>query len=158
MRAESIMQALAGTYMLLNTSTTLNGVPVPDEAYGSNPSGQLIYTASGFMSATITSTDPEDRPQSLTFPPAEGQSDADWANVAKHALCYAGPFSINEAVPLTATSGGVFHGPLTVAHVPSWVGRRQERNFTTYENGSLLLITSRRDGGNEGKLWWKRID
>ncbi|KLU90859.1 hypothetical protein MAPG_09384, partial [Magnaporthiopsis poae ATCC 64411] len=105
MRADSILSVLAGTYTLLNTSTTLNGVPVPDEAYGHNPSGILVYTKSGFVTATITSTDPEDRPKGLTFPPEAGQSDADWANVARHMVAYAGPVTVSDAVPATNTSG-----------------------------------------------------
>lgn len=157
MKYENVIQALAGTYTLLNTSTTLNGVPVPDEAYGANPSGILIYTAAGHVSATITSTDPEDRPAGLTFPPNAAQSDNDWATVAKHLIAYAGPVTISEAIPPTETSGQLFHGPLTVAHVPSWVGVMHTRNYTTFENGTLLRINSKRDGGNEGELWWKRI-
>ncbi|KAL8369501.1 hypothetical protein RB595_000023 [Gaeumannomyces hyphopodioides] len=158
MRADNIMNVLAGTYMLLNTSTTQNGVSVPDEAYGSNPSGILVYTKSGFVTATITSTDPEDRPSGLTFPPQAGQSDADWATVARHLIAYAGPVTVSDAIPATNESGQIFHGPLTVAHVPSWVGQMHRRNYTLFEGGRLLKIGSKRDGGNEGTLWWRKMD
>lgn len=110
------------------------------------------------MTATITSTDPEDRPKGLTFPPEAGQSDADWANVARHMVAYAGPVTVGDAVPATNTSGQIFHGPLTVAHAPSWVGKMHLRNYTLYEEGRLLRIGSKRDGGNEGVLWWRRMD
>ncbi|KAL0944745.1 uncharacterized protein CTRU02_202632 [Colletotrichum truncatum] len=75
--ATEIIAALAGTYALLNTSATNNGVPVPDRVYGDNPVGILTYSKSGYMSATITSTDAEDRPEGLTFPFEDGQSDTD---------------------------------------------------------------------------------
>ena len=55
----------------------LNEVPVPDAVYGSAPVGILTYSKSGYMSATITSTDIEDRPANLTFPFRDGQTDAD---------------------------------------------------------------------------------
>ena len=55
----------------------LNEVPVPDAVYGSAPVGILTYSKSGYMSATITSTDAEDRPANLTFPFRDGQTDAD---------------------------------------------------------------------------------
>ncbi|GKT50870.1 LOW QUALITY PROTEIN: uncharacterized protein ColSpa_11051 [Colletotrichum spaethianum] len=79
MQPTEILAILAGTYQLLNTSATRDGVPVKDRTYGSNPVGILSYSKSGYMSATITSTDPEDRPANLTFPSRDGQSDSDWA-------------------------------------------------------------------------------
>ena len=148
-----VINFLAGTYLLLNTSSTLNGVPIEDEAYGANPVGIITYSRSGFMSATLASTDPEDRPANLTFPPQAGQSDESWAIVAKHTLAYAGPFEVSDRIPATTTSGQIFHGPLTVANVPSWIGARQERNYTFHDDGNLLKIVSKRDGGYGGVLW-----
>ena len=78
--------------------------------------------------------------------------------VGKHTIGYAGPFSISDAIPATTTSGQIFHGPLTVANVPAWVGTRQIRNYTLWENGAYLNILSQRDGGYRGSLWWKRLD
>jgi hypothetical protein len=110
------------------------------------------------MSATLTSTNPEDRPANLTFPYQETQPDADWALIGKHTNGYAGFFSISDAIPASRESGQIFHGPLIVASTPSWVGTRQIRNYTTFENGKYLKILSQRDGGNVGTLWWKRLD
>lgn len=111
------------------------------------------------MSATITATEPQLRPN-LTFPFQATDSDADWALVGKHSIGYAGPFRVNEALPANKTSGQVLHGPLTVANVPTWVGTEQRRNYTVVrENGETLLrIGSERGGGYRGVLWWKRID
>ncbi|KAK2054628.1 hypothetical protein LY76DRAFT_551834 [Colletotrichum caudatum] len=158
MQPTEIIAILAGTYQLLNTSATRDGVPVEDRTYGSNPVGILSYSKSGYMSATITSTDPADRPANLTFPYQDGQSEAAWAAIGRHSIGYAGPVSITDAVEATATSGQLVHGPLTVANVPSMVGNRQIRNYTTFEDGKLLRISSQREGGNRGELWWKRLD
>ncbi|KAH7390964.1 Lipocalin-like domain-containing protein [Phaeosphaeria sp. MPI-PUGE-AT-0046c] len=154
-----ILAALAGTYSLVNTTSALNGVPIPDEAYGSAPVGLLIYTATGFMSATITATEPEYRPN-LTFPFQPNDTDADWAAVGRHSIGYAGPLRISDAIPANKTNGQVFHGPLTVANVPTWVGANQRRNYTIIQEGgaTLLKIGSERGGGYTGTLWWKRIE
>ncbi|KAF2846947.1 hypothetical protein T440DRAFT_218470 [Plenodomus tracheiphilus IPT5] len=158
-----ILAAIAGTYTLLNTSSTLNNVPVPDRAYGENPVRILIYTATGFVSATITATEPSLRPQNLTFPFRPNDTDADWALVGKHSIGYAGPVRINPALPANETQGQIFHGPLIVANVPSLAGERQTRNYSIvdqWEEGKwvrYLKIGSERGNGNRGVLWWKRV-
>ncbi|EKG11018.1 hypothetical protein MPH_12021 [Macrophomina phaseolina MS6] len=122
------------------------------------------------MSATLASTTPEDRPQNLTWPYREGQSDADWALVGKHSLAYAGPFSFNESVPVKEVDGGlegqVIHGPLEVASLPSFVGSEQPRDFSLVWGdggklgggvGALLNLKADNGGGIRVSLWWKRV-
>ncbi|KAI5369445.1 Putative Lipocalin-like domain-containing protein [Septoria linicola] len=163
----AIVHALAGTYALINTTSTLNGVAVPDRAYGKSPVGLLTYTKSGFMSATITATEADFRPSNLTFPYNETDPTEDWALVGQHTLAYAGPWSVSPDLPVTNTSGQLIHGPLWVANVPSWTGSEQRRNFSVhtsslfdgYPKGTKLLrIESIRDNGNAGVLWWRRVD
>ncbi|KAF2820290.1 hypothetical protein CC86DRAFT_119209 [Ophiobolus disseminans] len=153
-----ILKALAGTYSLVNTTSALNGKPIPDEAYGKAPVGLLIYTADGWMSATITATEPEFRPN-LTFPYQPNDTDADWSAVGRHSIGYAGPLRLSNAIPANETNGQVFHGPLTVANVPTWVGANQRRNYTVIEAGGekYLKIGSERGGGYTGTLWWKKV-
>ncbi|KAH6909076.1 Lipocalin-like domain-containing protein [Coprinopsis sp. MPI-PUGE-AT-0042] len=153
-----ILKALAGTYRLVNTTSALNGNPIPDEAYGKAPVGLLMYSAEGWMSATITATEPEFRPN-LTFPYQPNDTDADWAAVGRHSIGYAGPLRLSDAIPANKTNGQVFHGPLVVANVPTWVGQNQRRNYTVIEDGdeSYLKIGSERGGGYTGTLWWKKI-
>lgn len=147
------------THAPTNPSSTLNNVPIPDAAYGEAPVGILTYSRSGYMSATITATEPGLRPN-LTFPFQPTDADADWALVGKHSIGYAGPFRVNEALPASRTEGQVFHGPLVVANVPTWVGTEQRRNYTVVREGrdTLLRIGSERGGGYRGVLWWKRVD
>ncbi|KFA69774.1 hypothetical protein S40285_10362 [Stachybotrys chlorohalonatus IBT 40285] len=155
-----IFAVLAGTYTLLNTTSFFNGQPIPDAAYGEAPVGIITYSRSGYMSATIAATEAELRPQNLTFPFTEDQSDADWALVGKHTIGYAGPYRVSDAIPATAESGQIFHGPLVVANVPRWVGSSQTRNYTITRQGNetYLQILSRRDGGYTGELFWRRLD
>ncbi|PBP24097.1 hypothetical protein BUE80_DR005034 [Diplocarpon rosae] len=162
MSASRILNALAGTYALVNTSSTQNWVPIPDAVYGSAPVGQLIYTASGFMSATITATEPAYRP-AVSFPYKANETDAAWATVGRHSIGYAGPLAINTALPANLTHGQLLHGPLTVANVPTMVGVSQVRNYTvirTREDDvevTYVRIGSERGGGFRGELWWKKI-
>lgn len=111
------------------------------------------------MSATITATEPEFRPDNLTFPFLPNQTDADWALVGKHSIGYAGPLRVNQDLPANETSGQVFHGPLTVANVPSMANATQKRNYTVVEreDGVYLRIGSERGGGFTGELWWKKL-
>lgn len=112
------------------------------------------------MSATISATEPWLRPQELTFPFTANQSDADWALVGKHSIGYAGPLTISDAIPATPTSGQLFHGPLVAANVPRWVGTKQLRNYTViHQDGETYLqISSQRDGGYTGQLFWQKLD
>ncbi|CAI6333183.1 unnamed protein product [Periconia digitata] len=154
-----IFAALAGTYTLLNTSSTLNGTAVPDLAYGEAPIGLITYTAAGYMSATLAATEPDLRPANLTFPFQASDPDSLWALVGKHSLAYAGPFRVSDAIPANETHGQIFHGPLVVANVPAWVGSSQRRNYSVIDEGGerYLRIESRRDAGNEGVLWWRKV-
>lgn len=110
------------------------------------------------MSATIAATEPQFRPESLTFPFQANQSDEDWALVGKHTLGYAGPFTfINGS---TNSSGTLIHGPLTVGNVPAWVGSNQTRNYTVFtesEEVILLNVFSARTDGTIGELWWQKL-
>lgn len=110
------------------------------------------------MSATITATEPAFRPN-LTFPYQPNDTDADWAAVGRHSIGYAGPLRLSDAIPASESSGQVFHGPLTVANVPTWVGQSHRRNYTVVEEGgeTFLKIGSERGGGFTGVLWWKRV-
>lgn len=117
------------------------------------------------MSTTVASADSGLLPPdlNLTYPSQEGQSDADWAKAGKHTLSYAGPWSVQEAVPgvpATEESGQILHGPLTVAHIPALIGTRQRRNYTiidTPDEGRFLWI-SQQNGTHKSHIWWKRLD
>lgn len=115
------------------------------------------------MSATITATEPWLRPN-LTFPFQPNDTDADWALVGKHGIGYAGPLRLSDEIPANETHGQVFHGPLTVANVPTWQGANHKRNYTIVEiqeggkTEKYLKIGSERGGGYRGTLWWKRVD
>ena len=136
-----------------------NGIPEYNHVWGNSMTGILQYSASGQMAAVLTSTDPELRPRNLSVPfPADEPNSPEWALVGKHALGYAGPFTVAEGS--TKTSGTLLHGPLTVANVPSMEGIMVTRNYTMFWN-------SKADGGADLMrlvlgtslqhiIWWRR--
>ncbi|KAG8164325.1 hypothetical protein KVR01_006243 [Diaporthe batatas] len=155
-----IIAALAGSYSLLNTTVvTPNGTVTQDQAYGAAPVGMLHYTPEGYMSATITATEPEWRPLDLTFPSQANQSDAEWAALGRHLLCYAGPLQISDAIPANSTSGQVIHGPLVVAAIPAWVGTSQARNYTVFEdpNGDTILRLQAPRPTGMANIFWRKL-
>lgn len=110
------------------------------------------------MSATIAATEPELRPEALTFPFQASQSDADWALVGKHTLGYAGPYMF--AAGATKAAGTIIHGPLTVGNVPAYVSSNQTRNYTISEGpeGAVLLnIFAVRSDATINELWWEKL-
>jgi hypothetical protein len=105
------------------------------------------------MAANIMSTTPEHRPN-VTYPPKDTDSTEDWATVAQHTLSYAGPASVE---PWNKTHGSVTHGPLTFAGVPGWVNLTQKRNYTIFEDGSVLKISAFvQSTGEFTNLFWRR--
>ncbi|KAH8726950.1 Lipocalin-like domain-containing protein [Phaeosphaeriaceae sp. PMI808] len=85
-----IAVALAGTWQLLNqTRSENNGVPITD--LGKHPVGLLIYDTRGYMSASMTSTDPDHIPPDRSPAP---MTDADYALFGQHKLAYAGELRV----------------------------------------------------------------
>lgn len=153
--------------MLLTTilaRSTQNGIPYVDPGYGPHPVGLVHYHPDNYMSATVASTTPEDRPQNLTWPYRAAQGDANWALVGKHMIAYTGPFHLNESVPVIETDGGVegqvVHGPLEVASLPSFVGSYQRREFSLLfqgANATFLNLQGDLGQGTRQSLWWEKI-
>ncbi|OAL03193.1 hypothetical protein IQ06DRAFT_315399 [Phaeosphaeriaceae sp. SRC1lsM3a] len=147
-----IAASLAGTWLFLN-QTSLPTIPL-----GSRPFGQIIYDARGYMSASMTSTDPEDIP---TRSPSNATTD-DFALIAQRILAYAGELHV-EWENSTATEGRLIHGPLSMATRWDWLGQNQSRNYLLTRNASetggrdVLHLWVRGEKAI-GRLWWVRAD
>jgi hypothetical protein len=130
----------------------------PESALGTYPVGILMYHPSGYMSATMASTNTTVRPQNISYPFSKTDSLADWALVGQHTLSYAGPYSFtgrNEG----EMRGEVKHGPLFVANVPNWVGSDQLRNFTLVREGDgwVLAISIWSEARKtDGRIYWRQ--
>lgn len=126
--------------------------------WGLRPVGLLTYTRYGYMSANMAATEEDVRPLNIGWPPEDTDSDADWALVGRHAMAYAGPFSINQSAPATKYQGELLHGPHTVASVPDMVGRTQARKYVVTErDGEVYLTVSVQKGVLRSEILWKRI-
>lgn len=116
------------------------------------------------MSATLMSSDAAYRPSNLSYPTNETdtQPDSLWAQLGKHTLFYAGPYSVNTVEEgKIGLEGVLVHGPMTVALAPSWVGSAQTRNFTVFssaENNDVLRISAfDSKTGILAELYWGRL-
>lgn len=112
------------------------------------------------MAANIAATEEEVRPVNIRWPPKDTDADADWALVGKHAMSYAGFFSINASVPATTHRGQLLHGPMVAASVPVMVGSTSPRNYVVHEREEatyLLVSVASDDPTFRSEIWWKRV-
>lgn len=122
-------------------------------AWGDAPTGLLAYSPNGFVSVNMAATEPEYRPQNISWPPSNTtEDDADWAVAAQHALSYAGYFTVESE---DDGAGVVNHGPITVSSVPNLVGTTMVRHWELLprEDGVYLAL----DGGTS-VIWWKKTE
>jgi len=127
--------------------------------WGQKPTGILTYTDRGFVSANMAATEPELRPSNVTWPPKPEDAQDLWALIGRHALSYAGTFTITERSPDEKT-GQVIHGPLTVCSVPALVGTNLTRNYTLLQRPDgeyLRLFSVNTESGRSSEIWWKRL-
>lgn len=152
------LSLFVGAFQLLNITRTQNGNVIPDETYGDVPAGVISYTPSGFMSAVLQATASEYRPLDLTLPAQDNQTDAEWAEVGRHTLAYAGPFFFNDSQTKSDFQGQIVHGPLLTSTLPSFVGSSQHRDFVFTEGGKFLNLIGNLGNGVIDNLWWQRLD
>lgn len=99
------------------------------EPYGKTPTGLILYTADGYMSATV-----------------RGSDDASSASGRKNrVLCYAGSYRIGDNC--------VTHR-VTVASVSSFIGKDQLRH-SRFADNTLALTADASDGKHT--IVWKKL-
>lgn len=90
----------------------------------------ISYTPMGFMSAVLTATDPSLRPEELTLPAHDNQTDAEWAEVGRHTLACARHFYFNESeASVDGLSGQIIRGPLLTSTLPSFCRQFAAQRF-----------------------------
>lgn len=147
-----------GAWSLINNTRTDNGVQIYDTTYGDKPAGTIMYTSSGFMCAVLTATNATLRPQDLTLPAEDNQTDAEWAAVGRHTLAYSGPFYFNQSIKHNETNGQVVHGPLISSTLPSFVGSFQHRTFSFHDDYQTLELIGDLGNGVVDTLYWAKMN
>ncbi|KAK3332376.1 hypothetical protein B0T19DRAFT_101404 [Cercophora scortea] len=162
MRPDTVIAALAGTYLIQNSTTLINGTRAVDNfVWGTTLHGIISYTASGYVSALLTTGDARFMPQNLTFPYKDDQPDSEWALVGKHTLAYVGPVRIeNTTTNSSRESGTVVHGPLMVCDIPSYVGVELRREYTLVKRreGTWLRLVTINTATTYSELWFQKLD
>lgn len=104
---------LIGAWRLLTyEELSVDGSP-PTHPLGDRPKGYIIYSADGFMSAFLSSTDEKSK---------------------AGAIAYAGPYSVDE-------ERQVVHQRADLALVPGWTGQTHSRK-ARLEGDRLILSTA----------------
>ncbi|KAK0649757.1 Lipocalin-like domain-containing protein [Cercophora newfieldiana] len=158
-RPNDIINALAGTYTLLNNTVyqLSNNTQIPS-TWGDSPAGLLTYTRYGYMSAVMSATVPAWRPTDIRWPPKATDPASSWELVGRHALSYAGPFALNASVANTKTQGQLLHGPIRTASVPVMIEETQARNYVVAERGGEVFLNVYLESqGLRSEIWWRRV-
>ncbi|KAK0715253.1 hypothetical protein B0H67DRAFT_645028 [Lasiosphaeris hirsuta] len=135
---QAIFAALAGTYLLLNNTGTVNGVPYPS-SFGDPAVGIIAYSAAGIFGTT----------KAMPTGPLR----------AKHAFSYAGPCRINDKFPANETQGRILHGPLTASSVLAYIGTGLGRRYTILKRDDATYLKPWMDDeGIMGEVWLKKLD
>jgi len=114
---------------------------------GDKPTGFLIYTADGFVSAQLMRA----KRELFKADPWGAGASSDAVDLTKDYIAYCGRYEIDEK------SSEAIHLPL-VALLPNLIHQEQHRSFT-FEEDTLTLVTSRgRPNGSvvASTLLWRR--
>ncbi|MET0702662.1 MAG: lipocalin-like domain-containing protein [Mycobacterium sp.] len=103
--------------------------------HGENPTGLIMYTADGYMSAQIMTPD---RP-AYDKPTAAGGTEDQRATAAAGYLAYSGSYSVDELT-------GVIHHHVLVSLMPNWIGGTQLRHSRLAEHRLTLTAQSAAPG------------
>lgn len=143
------MERFIGTWRLVEWMATVDGSP--QRPFGGKPTGILIYTRDGWMSAALMRADRPDLPASTL-----GSATArDRARAATGYLHYAGRFRVEGPTVIHTVEVSLF---------PNWVGSEQVRTVTwePNEDGShdLVLAAESHPAGRKpvmNRLRWRRV-
>jgi hypothetical protein len=138
---------LIGSWSLKSYTDTIEGAETV-LPLGLNPTGLLIYTPDGFMSAQLMSLDRS----RLGVADWNVKSQSDYREESRGFIGYSGEYQFDE---VTAT---VSHMP-SVSFVPSLIGRRLKRQVKLDSDRLTLTVVTPRVGGNSIKssLCWLRL-
>jgi Lipocalin-like domain len=139
----------AGTWRLLSCETRdSNGVV--KFPFGNRPAGQLMYDASGDMSAQLMK---ENRARLATRDPVRA-TDAELRDAFDGYIAYFGSYSVDEV------KQAITHH-VRGASFPNWVGVDLVRSYAFDESGRLILSTPPIEMGGESVeyvLVWERAN
>ena len=148
-RADDVASQFVGAWRLLSCETrnSKGDVRFP---FGERPKGQLLYDASGNMSAQLMKAD---RASFVSRDPARG-TDAEVRDAFDGYIGYFGTYSVDMA---TGAVTHYVHG----ASFPNWMGANLVRSYAFDEQGRLRLSTPPIEVNGESLeyvLVWERIE
>lgn len=139
-----LTEYLIGTWKLVDYKYTENGNAEP---LGIKPTGFLMYTSDGFVSAQMM----KQNRSSYQSGNLHLGSKEEMAEAAQGYVAYAGKFSIVNFDKETNTVAVEHH--MEVSMNPAWLGTTQKR-FATYKDGLLNIHAD----VNDAQLIWKKVE
>jgi Lipocalin-like domain len=145
---EDLLNRLLGTWQLVSSVVHFENGVFYDQ-FGHNPSGFLIYTADGYVSAVLGASN---RPLLATNEPGIA-TDAEFASEASNFIAYCGRFTVDDKTK------SVSH-EMAACLFPNWVGLSEKR-AVTFIDDQLILLTDFRTRCDDGRRYqvevtWKR--
>lgn len=114
--------------------------------YGDSPLGQLVYEASGYMSAQL----------SVGEPARLASSDSGGATEVEAAKAWRGYFGYWGTYRVEAEAGVVLHR-VEGSSFPNWIGTEQRRQFR-FESPDRLILEMQAQTGRYTLVWQRKID
>lgn len=144
-----LKQQITGTWLLKSYVETNMDTGEKSYPMGKTPSGFIMYTGDGYMSAQISGADRDRFAKNDMF----GGTEKEYTAAGQSYLAYSGPYSVNtNEHKLTHT--------ISVSLYPNWIGLNQVRNFRVEDDKRLYLSFERpqmsRGAMRTADLVWER--
>jgi hypothetical protein len=129
---------LAGAWKLISFEVFSDDAPGSKpiaKPHGELPFGRIVFTPSGYMTATLT---PRERAMPLKTSEWIEASDKDVVFVARGMTTYSGPYRLFEEGEELR-----LHCDVEIALNPNWIGKPQLRKVTIHEEKGHMYLTLR---------------
>lgn len=146
---DDLKQQITGTWVLKSYVETNMETGEKSYPMGQSPSGYIMYTGDGYMSAQISGAGREHFAKNDMF----GGTEKEYTAAGQSYLAYSGPYAIDTgAHKLTHT--------ISISLYPNWAGLNQVRNFRVEDDKRLYLSFERpqmsRGAMRTADLVWER--
>lgn len=144
----TLTEKIIGAWELIHYEYPVDGIDI--KPLGDNPTGYLMYTPDGYISANMMTSN--ERPKYGSKDLHQGTPE-EMSKAAKGYVAYAGQFEIKDCDEATQKLTLIHH--MAVSMNPTWLGDAQERYVTYNETEDTITI---RANSNDALLVWRKSE